>query len=1083
MHLELTVAPLACGALEGTLRFLAEADWLRQGEDFFRALARFLAGTLELDYVCIDRLEGDALSARTLAVWHDGGFEPDVAYSLADTPCGQAVGRALCLFPEGVRRLFPRDEALQELEAESYLGATLWNTRGHPIGLIALISRRPFGDLDTAEAVLSLVSHRAAAELEVRLAQEAARLGEARVRSMLRTALDGVWLLDRDGRILEVNEAACRMTGWSREEFLERRVTDLVAAEVSLEIPGRVERIRAQGSHLFESTHRRKDGSLYPVEVSVTSLPDEDWMVAFVRDITERKETERRLRESEEVFARTFQAAQVMMALVDLDSHRVLDVNEAFVRCSGFSRSEVIGLSAQDFGWLSPEDQEALRGDLLREGQVRNRFVTHRAKDGRAVHGLFSGTVLPLGGRRVVLVTTQDLTGIRMAEEALREREELLRLSLEGADLGAWDWDIPSGRVSVNDRWLEMLGYSRDGLDLAVGTWEGWIHPEDHDQTLRLLQAHLRGETSAYESEHRLRHANGEWVWVLGRGRVIKRGPAGEPLRMCGTHLDLTEWKWSALLEAARLRLAEFSLGHSLDELMQAAVDEACALTGSPIGFYHQVEGEEQTIVLHAWSTRTEREFCTAAGKGTHYAVASAGIWADCLRERRPVIHNDYPSHPGRRGLPPGHAPVEREMVVPLSRSGRIVAMLGVGNKAEPYGAHDLQIVQRLIDHAWTIVERKRAELSQRELERQLQQVQKMESLGNLAGGVAHDLNNVLGAILSLSTVLREKLAEADPSAGALDTITRACLRGRDVVRGLLSFARRDLEEERPVDLNALVRDLVGLLAHTTLQRVELVMDLQEPLPRVKADGSALSHTLMNLCVNAVDAMPQGGTLHLATRRAPEGGLSLQVRDTGTGMTEEVMARALEPFYTTKPPGKGTGLGLSMAYGTLKAHGGSLELRSRPGEGTEITLNLPAWRVEPAPAAEGASPAKASGNPRSLGILLVDDDPLVREAAAPMLEVLGHSVRMAASGEDALRMLEQGAAPDLVILDMNMPGLTGAEVLPRLRALWPELPVMIATGFVDEEIQALAESRPRLRIIEKPYDLAELRRKVAALLG
>ncbi|HEX7553516.1 MAG TPA: PAS domain S-box protein, partial [Geothrix sp.] len=306
------------------------------------------------------------------------------------------------------------------------------------------------------------------------------------------------------------------------------------------------------------------------------------------------------------------------------------------------------------------------------------------------------------------------------------------------------------------------------------------------------------------------------------------------------------------------------------------------------------------------------------------------------------------------------------------------------------------------------ITQARQEKAERRALEAQLHQSQKLESLGSLAGGVAHDMNNVLGAILVLASTLREAEDPAAPAVKKLDTIVNACLRGRGVVKGLLYFARKDLEEEGPIDLNALVQEMSQLLSYTTLKRVELRMDLQEDLGQVRGDAGALSHALMNLCVNAMDAMPKSGILHIQTAATPEGGVELRVNDTGEGMAPEVLAKAMEPFFTTKPQGKGTGLGLAMGYGTMVAHNGTFDLRSQLGVGTEAILGFPATRVDrrvdvTAPIPAGAKPPQAS-----LRILLVDDDELIRESVGPMLELLGHEVTAVSGGPQALRLLEGG---------------------------------------------------------------------------
>jgi CheY-like chemotaxis protein len=305
-----------------------------------------------------------------------------------------------------------------------------------------------------------------------------------------------------------------------------------------------------------------------------------------------------------------------------------------------------------------------------------------------------------------------------------------------------------------------------------------------------------------------------------------------------------------------------------------------------------------------------------------------------------------------------------------------------------------------------------------------------------------------------------------------MNVIQRASERGRGLVRGLTQFARKEIQETRPLALNQLVRDEVALLRRTLLQKVELEEDLEEPLPQVLGESSALGSVLMNICVNAVDAMPQGGRITIRTRALAGGWVELSVADTGEGMTAEVQAKAFEPFYTTKAVGKGTGLGLSMAYAAAKAHGGSLELRSAPGQGTTVSLRLPALLEPQAASASG----RAQPGTRPLLVLVVDDDELVRDAVPPMLASLGHRVELAGGGREGLTLLAGGLEPDLILLDLNMPELGGAATLRQLRSTRPHLPVLIVTGFMDAATEAELRLDPSAGWLRKPFlrdDLAQ----------
>ncbi len=372
------------------------------------------------------------------------------------------------------------------------------------------------------------------------------------------------------------------------------------------------------------------------------------------------------------------------------------------------------------------------------------------------------------------------------------------------------------------------------------------------------------------------------------------------------------------------------------------------------------------------------------------------------------------------------------------------------------------------------INDRKQAEEERSQLERQLSQSQKMDSLGSLAGGVAHDMNNVLGSILMLASAHEAMEPPGSPAQEAFATITKACQRGGDMVRRLLGLARHDLSEVKVLNLNTLVLEEVLLLERTTLAQVRFSLDLADDLRPVRGDSTALIHALMNLCVNAIDAMPHGGTLTLRTRNAEPGWIELEIVDSGIGMPREVLDKAMDPFFTTKSHGKGTGLGLSMAYNTMKAHRGTLTIQSETGKGTRVLVRLPSCEGEE-PEDEAPAPSKQEGNGRSLEVLLVDDDELIRDSMGPVLRAQGHRVVLVGSGEEALDCLKRGSSPDVVILDMNMPGLGGRGALPRIRSLQPDVPVLLATGRVGPDALELTRTFTGVTLLPKPINASDLK--------
>jgi CheY-like chemotaxis protein len=378
---------------------------------------------------------------------------------------------------------------------------------------------------------------------------------------------------------------------------------------------------------------------------------------------------------------------------------------------------------------------------------------------------------------------------------------------------------------------------------------------------------------------------------------------------------------------------------------------------------------------------------------------------------------------------------------------------------------------------------RRRAHEEHLALQAHLVRAQQLESLGMLAGGVAHDMNNVLAAILGLASIHAESAPAGTPLARAMATIVKACNRGRDVVKGILFFSRHNLEKVSAVSLNAVARDVSQLLRYTTLRKINLKLNLAMPLPIIQADEVAVAHALMNLCVNAVDAMPYGGSLLIRTGIDPRGRVELEVRDSGDGMSPDVLQRAMEPFFTTKAPGKGTGLGLSMVYGTMRAHGGDLVLWSRPGVGTRALLRFPAPVAAEPEAAPESAPAIRREARVSLSVLLVDDDPLILSSTQELLESLGHRVEAVGNGLEALAWLEAGHEADLILLDMNMPVLPGSQALPRILGIRPDQKVLVVSGYLDAEARKLVQAFPGVLAIEKPYSSAEFNRAISTLFA
>lgn len=735
-----------------------------------------------------------------------------------------------------------------------------------------------------------------------------------------------------------------------------------------------------------------------------------------------------------------FNAAPMGIALSQ--NGRYLLVNRAFLALFGHDEeAEILGKPLLDH--IAVEEREG----VLARNRERERTglgpmeyeIRGLRRDGTTFPMQVHVTTVQLPEGQGTLAYLSDTSKRREAEDRLRANEELFRSYVEQSTDVIFTLDAQGVFVFVSPAWERHFGFP---IEEIIGrTFAPFVHPEDIQPCADYLLKVLSTGQSATSPPYRVRRADGTWRWFVANGTAMA-GPGGRP-QFIGVAHDITEDRRA---EAA-LRASEEQL-----RIIFEASDAGIILV-SPNG----------EIVF---ANRRMAELF--------------GVSAEAL------LGSTYPEH-----LHPSERQIGDERMNQLIR-GEIESVslerhylradgtsfwghLSGRRLERPDGS-----LHSLVGIITDITQRRDAETQQRQLQAQLHQSQKMESLGLLAGGVAHDMNNVLGAILGLASAHLEAQPPGSAVHRAFGTIIKAAERGGHMIQSLLSFARQSAAEVRAVDLNGVLREQARFLERTTLAKVRLVLELAPDLRPIGGDASDLTHAFMNLCVNAVDAMDTNGTLTLRTRNHGPEGVEVQVEDTGCGMSQEVLDRALDPFFTTKDVGKGTGLGLSMVYTTVKAHHGELAIESQPGRGTCVTLRFPAAApsLEAGEVAVVSAPAPATP---SLSVLLVDDDELIQTAMLSTLQLLGHRASLAPDGETALALVESGLRPDVVILDMNMPGLGGAGTLPRLRELCPDVPILLATGRADQTAQRLVEGHPLVTLMAKPFGLKALQAHLSSL--
>ena len=640
----------------------------------------------------------------------------------------------------------------------------------------------------------------------------------------------------------------------------------------------------------------------------------------------------------------------------------------------------------------------------------------------------------------------------------LADTKNRMELALQGADLGTWDWHIPSDKMIVNENWANMVGCRLEEIVPFLENWKELIAPEDRPAVLRAMDRHLKGETAFYEFEHRLRHKSGHDIWVLAKGRVIERSPDGEPLRVCGTCLDITNRKRFE----ERIRLSE----EKFSKIFTMAPD-VIAITRLKDGKIIDVNiGFEETT---GWK---REEVIGRTSTDIHF-------WAD------PSARKDMVAE-----LTAGRDVLDREMGF-LRKDGT--------RRTGIYSARMIRISdeETLIFIVQDTTRSRRLEAERRKLEAQLLQSQKLEAIGVLAGGVAHDFNNMLGAIIGYAELAMQTLDSSDPMRKNFHKILDAAQRSANLTRQLLAFARKQTVEPVVLDLNAAIEGILKMLRRIIGENIELAWMPATGQCTVCMDPSQLDQILANLCVNARDAIAEVGKVTIKTETTifdedacmayadclPGAYVRLSVSDDGCGMNGETQEHIFEPFFTTKKIGQGTGLGLATVYGIVKQNEGFIQLTSEPGIGTTFNIYLP--QHETGGEIEG-SDAASEAIPRSRGetVLMVEDDSTLREMGRMMLQRLGYNILLAATPGEAIKMVEKYEHEiQLFITDVVMPEMNGRELADRLLNIRPDMKHLFMSGYTADVIAHRGVLDEGINFIQKPFSFKDLAVKIREVLS
>ena len=1002
---------------------------------------------------------------------------------------------------------------------------------------------------------------------------------EKRYRSILKAAIDGYWLTDINGGLLEVNDAYCRMSGYSEDELLNMNIPDLEAIETPEIVAEHMQTLILKGSDRFETKHRRKDGAVFDVEVSIQFRPEDGGQcVCFLRDITDTKRAEKDLLES-----KAFLENMSDVAYMADDQGNLLWINPAAELVTGLSLDEMIGkpfvplFIQTDQPSLIEAYQRTLAGESLENTLTLKSGVTchFSSLPKRNQHGDIIGT----------FGVARDISKQQAAERALQTSETRLKKAQAMAKVGNWEYNLETETFWGSDEVKKIFRLDPAKDHFSVEAVEKHI-PERQKVHQALVDLIEKGKP--YNLEYDILTKSDNRLKTIASIAELEKDAAGNPVKVSGVVQDITEQKKAeksrkkyekdlenrnffiqTVLDNLPIGLAVNYINEGTATYMNKKFEEIYGWPKQQLKniaeFFHKVypdqeyreklmkqvlqdiesgdpermvwermeitreDGEkriisaknialyEQNLMISTVQDITDRKRAEKALRHNHEmlklteAMANIGSWEWDVQHDRTNWSEELFRIFGRN--PAGGAPPFAEQSE-LYDNGDMQRLKDVVEICVKQGkSYEIELkairpdneirhcisrgqpqydengeVSRITGSFQDITERKN-------LQNQLLQAQKMESVGRLAGGVAHDFNNMLGVILGHTELALLQADENHDLYSDLIEIQKAAKRSADVTKQLLAFARKQTISPRQLDLNDTVESMLNMLRRLIGENIDLVWQPASDLWPVKMDPSQIDQILANLCINARDAIAGVGKLTIETGIKtfdeeycnenfgfiPGDFVMLAVSDNGCGMDKCTLENLFEPFFTTKEVGKGTGLGLATVFGIVKQNNGFINVYSEPGQGSTFKMYLP--RIAEEEGADNVVPEKKAVVTGTETILLVEDEPSILKMTQIILKRNGYTVLPAASPSEAMeKATNHSGSIDLLMSDVVMPEMNGRDLAAKVKALRPDITLLFMSGYTENVIVHQGVLDAGVAFIQKPFSMADMTKKVREVL-
>lgn len=1029
--------------LEETQAFLIQCG--NQGEDFFEALAKHLAESIKTDYVCIDVLEPDGM-ARTLANYADGKFDENITYALKDTPCGDVVEKRICVFEKNVCKLFPNDLLLQDMSAESYVGTTLLDSKGKQIGLIAIIGRKPLENPHLAESILRLVAIRASGELERNQAEEALRLSEERYKTFINSTSDIVFIKDENFRYVVSNSSNNEFLKKEESEVIGKTDFDIMEKEVAekcragdkaaIEKGATVVNIEIIGDMYYET-------SKFPVKLANGKVG----VGGYIRDITVRRNAEEALKSSEEKYRILFESNNDGISIFypnpDGTVSNFVDVNDAAAKMLGYTKDEYRKMSIMDLGEDVSEDIVMERKMQLMANKTVNTETRIKHKNGHWVNVEITITTILYNNRIAIMNIVRDISERKRALAALEESEEKLRLAMQATKQGWFELNIPTGEILVSESYLSIIGYQPGEFESTLNTWLSNLHPED----LGSIQFKFKECVESGESrsmEYRRKTKSGEWKWLRSVGKVVEWDSNGRPLKMSGTHMDISDRK----LAEEELRVSEENFRNLVETMPEGyykSTPEGKFLYVNPafvkmLGF----DSKEELLNIH---------------------IPSALYFTEKDREALPNTIDGFDS--------------EFEMYRLKRKDGGEIWL-------EDYCRYIKDENGNTILHEGVcrdITARKKADEELIKAKERAEELSRIKS--NFLANMSHELRTPMVGILGFSEVLKNSL-DNEESKNYAEIIHKGGTRLMDTLNLILNISAIELDNIKVTkdnfDLISEVKEVIEIFDKTAAQK-NLTLSYKSGVDKklIHSDRKIVSQILGNLVNNAIKYTLEGSVL-VKIEDVTKNNLNyvaIKVIDTGIGIPEDKKELIWEEFRQVSEGlsrgFEGTGLGLSITKKFVDKLGGEIFIEeSQPRIGSTFTVLLPDTKnikEHPAPEIKTSNVSEVIKTKETLpSVLYVDDDAMSIDLVRILVKSLCN-LDSVATGFDAVEKAKSKKY-DVILMDINLgkdiDGLETAELIKTIRG-YEKTPVIAVTALAMKYDRERFLAKGCTHYISKPF--------------